>query len=110
MATDFVETVAGAIVGQLRQGTAPWTRPWAPGQHFLPYNPTTGNTYRGINSLWLLATSQERGYGDSRWLTLAAGLGAGRAGQEGREGHHNPVLEMAGPGAGDRRRWQAAAR
>jgi putative DNA primase/helicase len=69
MATDFVETVAGAIVGQLRQGTAPWTRPWAPGQHFLPYNPTTGNTYRGINSLWLLATSQERGYGDSRWLT-----------------------------------------
>ena len=72
MATDFVETVAGAIVGQLRQGTAPWTRPWAPGQHFLPYNPTTGNTYRGINSLWLLATSQERGYGDSRFDPIFA--------------------------------------
>jgi putative DNA primase/helicase len=44
---------------------APWQKPWAEGQFFRPYNPTTGNRYRGINVLALMSTD----YTDSRWMT-----------------------------------------
>jgi putative DNA primase/helicase len=35
------------------------------GQSFGPYNPTTGNRYRGVNILALMATD----YSDPRWMT-----------------------------------------
>ena len=43
MATDYVGQVAGAIIEQLKAGTAPWVKPCEPGERFMPYNPTTGN-------------------------------------------------------------------
>ena len=72
----FHETVAEKLIEQLEQGTAPWQKPWNPGESgsFLPYNPVTGNRYKGINSLHLL--SQDRD--DQRWMTYkqAAEVGA----------------------------------
>jgi len=65
MATDYVDQVASSIVAQLRDGTAPWVKPWAPGERFMPYNPTTGNEYRGMNAIWLMS----REHGDARWMT-----------------------------------------
>ncbi|MCP5246850.1 MAG: DUF1738 domain-containing protein, partial [Burkholderiales bacterium] len=60
----------------LKQGTAPWQKPWQPGDPLLsfPHNPTTQKRYRGINALYLMS----QGYADPRWLTYkqAAGLGA----------------------------------
>jgi antirestriction protein ArdC/phage/plasmid primase-like uncharacterized protein len=63
----FHETVAENLIKQLEQGTAPWQLPWEAGESgsFVPFNPLTGNRYRGINALQLM--SQERD--DQRWMT-----------------------------------------
>lgn len=72
----FHETVAEKIIKQLEEGTAPWQKPWNADNSasFLPYNPTTGNRYKGINALHLMASERE----DQRWLTYrqASDLGA----------------------------------
>jgi putative DNA primase/helicase len=70
MATDYVDQVAGAIIRQLKEGTAPWQKPWEPGERFMPYNPTTGNEYRGMNALWLMSRAESQGFGDARWMTF----------------------------------------
>ena len=69
MANDYVDQVAGAIIEQLRAGTAPWVKPWEPGERFMPYNPTTGNPYHGMNAVWLMSRAESRGYNDARWMT-----------------------------------------
>jgi putative DNA primase/helicase len=63
--SDFAQRLADKLIAQLREGTAPWQKPWTEGQAFGPYNPTTGNRYRGINVLALLGTD----YTDPRWMT-----------------------------------------
>ena len=69
VATDYVDQVAGAIIKQLQEGTAPWQKPWNAGERFMPYNPTTGNEYRGANALWLMSQAESKGFGDARWMT-----------------------------------------
>jgi len=63
----FHETVAEKLIEQLKSGTAPWQRPWLPGEAgaFVPTNPITGKRYRGINAIHMM--SQD--YRDQRWLT-----------------------------------------
>ena len=61
----FVKNVASRLIEQIRNGTAPWQKPWRPGTSFLPFNPTNGTRYKGINVVNLLS----RGYGDARWMT-----------------------------------------
>ena len=61
----FVKNVASRLIEQIRNGTAPWQKPWRPGTSFLPFNPTNGTRYKGINVVNRLS----RGYGDSRWMT-----------------------------------------
>ena len=38
------------LIEQLKKGTAPWQKPWQPGDPLLtlPNNPTTGKNYKGI--------------------------------------------------------------
>lgn len=63
----FYETVAEKLIEQLREGTAPWQKPWEPGEAGanLPFNPSTGKRYRGINAIHLMS----QGRSDQRWLT-----------------------------------------
>jgi antirestriction protein ArdC/phage/plasmid primase-like uncharacterized protein len=63
----YHEQVAESLIAQLKQGTAPWQKPWQPGDPLLsfPHNPTTQKRYRGINALYLMS----KGYADPRWLT-----------------------------------------
>ena len=61
----FVKNVASRLIEQIRNGTAPWQKPWRAGTSFLPFNPTNGTRYKGINVVNLLS----RGYSDSRWMT-----------------------------------------
>ncbi len=63
----FHEKVAEKLIEKLKEGTAPWQKPWRPGasESFIPINPTTGKRYRGINAILLM--SQERS--DQRWMT-----------------------------------------
>ncbi len=66
----YVETVAASIISQLEKGTAPWIKPWQPGERFMPFNPSSGNAYHGMNAIWLLSVMEDRGYSDNRWLTF----------------------------------------
>lgn len=63
----FHEVVAQRLIEQLKQGTAPWQRPWEPGapNAFIPMNPSTGKRYKGVNALALMA----KDYRDPRWMT-----------------------------------------
>ena len=84
MAPDYAKKAAEGLIDQHKQGTAPWQKPWEPGERFMPYNPTTGKNYRGGNTLWLMAA----GYSDPRWMTYkqAAAEGAQvRKGEHGRQ-------------------------
>ena len=63
----FVDTVAEKLIEQLKEGTAPWQKPWEPGEAGanMPFNPTTGKRYKGINALQLMS----EGHDDQRWMT-----------------------------------------
>lgn len=61
----YAESVAEKIIEQLEQGTAPWIKPWEPGEYQKPFNPTTGKPYRGFNSIYLAM----QGHNDPRWMT-----------------------------------------
>jgi len=80
----FHEIVAENLIRQLEAGTAPWQRPWDAGEsgYFLPYNPTTGNRYKGINALHLM--SQDRD--DQRWMTYKQASEAGGQVRKGEKG------------------------
>lgn len=71
---DFATTVANRFIAALETGTAPWQKPWAPGELTAHYNPTTGKPYRGFNQQWLTF----QGYADPRWMTYnqAKAIGA----------------------------------
>lgn len=63
----FHEELAAKLIEQLEQGVAPWQRPWKTGEisNSLPFNPTTGKRYKGVNALNLLSADRA----DPRWLT-----------------------------------------
>lgn len=61
--------VAEKLIEQLKEGTAPWQKPWGTSNlpsFELPYNAVTGNRYKGINTMSLLVAS----YQDPRWMTF----------------------------------------
>jgi putative DNA primase/helicase len=107
----FHETVAETLIEQLKQGTAPWQKPWRSGESgaFLPINPITGKRYKGINAIHLMG----QGHTDQRWMTYkqAAAVDAHvRKGQKGApiqywkfseahlktDVHGKPVLDAKG--------------
>lgn len=67
--SDYAKSVSEYIIRQLEQGTAPWLKPWQAGERYLPFNAVSGNAYKGMNAVWLLAVAEFRGYGDTRWMT-----------------------------------------
>ena len=101
---EYHRQFADAIIEQIRQGTAPWQKPWGPGERVLPANVDTGRSYSGGNSLHLAAVQQERGYGDVRWGTYRQIQGPGRTGPQGRAGHSRPLV----PGPPEDRRQRRA--
>lgn len=80
----FHVTVAENLIEQLKQGTAPWQKPWDAGaaNQFVPNNPITGNRYKGINALHLMA----QGYDDQRWLTYKQAQGVDAQVRKGEKG------------------------
>lgn len=109
MNKDYAQEVAQRLIEQLKQGTAPWQKPWKPGELRLPYNAVTGKEYRGMNSIWLHA----QGYSDPRWMTYKQAQAVGAQVRKGAKGtrilywkfteernkvdeHGNPVLDEQG--------------
>lgn len=80
----FHEVVAEKLIEQLKAGTAPWQRPWEPGEpnSMLPMNPTTGKRYKGINAIHLMA----QGRSDSRWMTYKQAAAVGAQVRKGEKG------------------------
>src|SRR5580704_17044155 len=71
--SDFARRLADKLIAQLKDRTAPWQKPWKDAQTFGPYNPTTGNRYRGVNIVALMATD----FRDPRWMTYKQAQGQG---------------------------------
>ncbi|WP_407238567.1 ArdC-like ssDNA-binding domain-containing protein [Escherichia coli] len=42
------------MIAQLKEGTAPWQKPWNPSTSAVSMNPTTGKRYKGINAIHLM--------------------------------------------------------
>ena len=72
---NYARTFADRIIEALKAGTAPWQKPWKPGECTGPVNFTTQRKYRGNNWILLMVTAATRGYADNRW----AGFGQIRA-------------------------------
>jgi putative DNA primase/helicase len=83
---NYVETVAESIIQQLKQGTAPWQKPWRAGERYVPYNPSSEKPYRGMNVLWLLSQGEEKGYSDKRWMTYRQAATEGAQVRKGEKG------------------------
>jgi antirestriction protein ArdC/phage/plasmid primase-like uncharacterized protein len=60
------QNMAQSIIDALKDGTAPWIKPWAPDSNAVPHNPVTGTRYKGINFLYLSMQDKP----DSRWVTF----------------------------------------
>ena len=83
---EYHQQFADQIVEQIRQGTAPWQRPWKPGEESLPKNLSSGKEYRGGNSMYLSVAQGAKGYGDNRWGTYKQIQAAGGQVRKGEKG------------------------
>ncbi len=84
--TPYHEQIANKLIEQLKAGTAPWQKPWQPGEPRMPHNPISGTRYKGSNAIWLAMQSRE----DPRWMTYkqANGIDA-----QVRKGQHGTVVQ-----------------
>ena len=94
---DYAKQVSSEIIEQIKKGTAPWQKPWKPGEQHSPSNLATGKAYTGGNSLYLMSRQISEGRGDNRWGTYRQIEAAGRAGNE------SPVLPEPDGATGKRR-------
>jgi antirestriction protein ArdC/phage/plasmid primase-like uncharacterized protein len=80
----FVEAVAEKLIAQLKEGVAPWQKPWQPGEpgSTMPFNPVTGNRYKGINALQLMSED----HADQRWMTYKQAASVGAQVRKGEKG------------------------
>ena len=63
----YHQQFAERIIQALKDGTAPWQKPWKPGERIMPHNFGSGRDYRGGNAVYLAMQGLDRGYADPRW-------------------------------------------
>lgn len=68
MKTDIAATITAKILLRLEAGTKPWVQPWTGAPLSRPLR-HCGSAYRGINTLLLWMTAEERGYSSPYWMT-----------------------------------------
>ena len=83
---EYHQKFADQIVEQIRQGNAPWQKPWKPGEEYLPKNLSSGKEYRGGNSIYLSVAQSAKGYSDNRWGTYKQIQAAGGHVRKGERG------------------------
>ena len=66
---DYYQRFADRIIERIKEGTAPWQKPWQPGERVLPENLASGRGYTGGNTLYLADAAERRGFADRRWAT-----------------------------------------
>ena len=85
------QEVSATLAKQVQQGNAPWQIEQAPGQQYLPWNPSTGRDFSAGNAVSLMSQAQEAGYSDTRWLTSRQ---AEREGGQVRSGEQGTRIEF----------------
>ncbi|HUX20122.1 MAG TPA: zincin-like metallopeptidase domain-containing protein [Spirochaetia bacterium] len=69
--SDLYERVTAEIIRAIEAGMEEYKMPWhQAASSGFPRNASTGNHYRGVNTVALWATSQIRGYGLPYWATF----------------------------------------
>ncbi len=74
--------VADMFAAAVEQGAAPWQKNWSMGTEYMPYNPSTGHQFQGINAMILMSAGQS----DPRWMTYAQAQALGGQVREGEQG------------------------
>lgn len=84
----FAQNFAEQIIEALKNGTAPWQRPWKAGEYVSPMNPVSGTRYSGVNFVAL--SMQLQGRADPRFVTFKQA-----SGQDWRikKGEHGATVE-----------------
>ena len=59
----YAKQVSGEIIEQIKKGSAPWMKPWKPGEQIGATNVATGKAYTGGNSLYLMSRQISEGRG-----------------------------------------------
>ena len=67
--TDYARRVSDDLIEQIKQGVAPWQKPWKPGERVAPENFSTDGRYAAANSVYLMSRGIQQGFGDNRWGT-----------------------------------------
>ena len=65
----YYQRFADDIIARIKDGTAPWQKPWQPGERWMPQNLASSRPYTAGNSLYLAVAAEERGFADHRWAT-----------------------------------------
>ena len=92
---DYHKQFAENIIAQMEAGTAPWQKPWKPGEQRAPENFATGGRYRGGNALYLTVAGEARGFGDNRWATYRQIANAGGHVRKGEHGEKVLFFDQA---------------
>ena len=109
-ADEYHKQFADSIITALKEGTAPWQKPWI---WHAPSNFSSGRDYRGGNAVYLAMVALALGYRDPRWgsfLQIQKAGGRVRKGESGspiwywqyswlklaRDDRGNPVLDARG--------------
>ncbi|HEX6749890.1 MAG TPA: ArdC-like ssDNA-binding domain-containing protein [Longimicrobium sp.] len=82
-------TVTARIVSELREGAAPWVRPWSTdGLDSFPRNGLTGRQYQGNNIVLLWLAAYFCGFSSNQWYTYLQAQEAGGQVRRGEKGIH----------------------
>lgn len=70
MKLDVYAIVTDKILAMLEKGVVPWHKPWKGWAGGAPSNIFSKTEYRGINTLMLAVTADEKGFNSPYWLTF----------------------------------------
>ncbi|SFI01206.1 ArdC family protein [Modicisalibacter xianhensis] len=89
MSKRAIDGIREALIQGLMEGTAPWQKPWKPGDKDVsqPYNASSGRAYTGwsnIVSLWI--ASDKSGYTSPAWVTFKQAKDLGIHPRKGEKG------------------------
>ena len=87
MTRNIYQEVTDRIIAELETGTRPWVKPWSADSASItrPLR-STGEAYRGINTLLLWGAAANNGYQSPYWLTFNQAKKIGAHVQKGEKG------------------------
>ena len=88
----YAKQVSGEIIEQIKKGTAPWQKPWKPGEQHSPSNIADRESLHRRQQPVSHEPPDQRRPGRQQVGNLPPDRGDGRAGSPGRAGNESPVL------------------